>query len=146
MLYPYYPQIERTRFPSTHFQSCISEWNRLDVSKHSCTIISKFKRKSLLHIRHFKRSNFLCSSPFCSCQIGTEYNDHFVLHCPHFSPQRRDLLDLLIRSIDFYMCLSPKKLTTLFLYGHPNLSTITNQIIMEGTLRLSRSTGIFETT
>ena len=46
------------------------------------------------------------------------------------------------RSIDFdIMRLSSKELTTLYLYGHPNLSTITNRIIIEGTLRFIKSTG-----
>ena len=165
------------RFSNTCFQNCISEWNRLDVSERSCTTISEFKKRLLLRIRPSKRSifnihdltgiklltrlrveftdlhehrfrhNFLCSSPFCSCQTGIEDNGHFLLHCPRFSSHRRDLLDLLSRLIDFdIMYLSSKELTTLLLYGNPNLSTITNRIIIEGTLRLIRSTGRFKTT
>ena len=178
MPHPYDPQIERTmRFSNTCFQNCISEWNRLDVSEHSCTTISEFEKRLQLHIRPSKRSifnihdltgikfltrlrvefsnlhehrfshNVLCSSPFCSCQTGIEDNDHFLLHCPRFSSHRRDLFDLLSRSIDFdIMCLSTKELTTLLLYDHHNLSTITNRIIIEGTLRFIKSTGCFKTT
>ena len=165
------------RFSNTYFQNCISEWNRPDVSERLCTIISEFKKRLLLHFRPSKRSilnihdltgielltrlrvefsdlyehrfrhNFLCSSPFCSCQTGIEDNEHFLLHCPRFSSHRRDLLDLLSRSIDFdIMCLSSKELTTLLLYDHPNLFTITNRIIIEGELRFIKSTGRFKTT
>ena len=59
MPHPYDPQIERTmRFSNTYFQNCISEWNRLDVSDRSCTTISEFKKRLLLHIRPSKRSIF----------------------------------------------------------------------------------------
>ena len=178
MPHPYDPQIERTmRFSNTCFQNCISEWNRLDVSERSCTTITEFKKRLLLHIRSSKRSifnihdltgiklltrlrvefsdphehrfrhNSLCSSPFCSCQTGIEDNEHFLLHCPRFSSHRRDLLNLLSGSIDFdIMSLSSKELITLLLYGHPDLSTITDRIIIEGTLRFIKSTGRFITT
>ena len=33
------------------------------------------------------------------------------------------------------MCLSSNKLTSPLFYGHPNLSTVTNRIIIEGTLK-----------
>ena len=165
------------RFSNTYFQNCIIEWNRLDVSERSCTTISEFKKRLLLRIRPSKRSifnihdltgikvltrlrvefsdlhehrfrhNFLCSSPFCSCQTGIEDNEHFLLHCPCFSSHRRDLLDLLSRSIDFdIMRLSSKELTTLLLDGHLNLSTMTNGIIIEGTLRFIKSAWRFKTT
>ena len=135
------------RLSNTYFQNCISEWNHLDVSERSCTTISEFEKRLLLRIRPSKRSicnihdltgiklltrlrvefsdllehrfrhNFLCSSPFCTCQTGIEDNDHFLLHCSRFSPHRKDLLDLLSRSIDFdMMLLSSKELTTLLLW------------------------------
>ena len=113
MPHPYDPQIERTmRFSNTYFQNCISDWNQLDVSEYSYTIISESKKRLLLRIRPFRRSifniheltgikvlrvefsdlhehrfrhNVLCSSPFCSCQTGIEDNEHFLLHCPRFS-------------------------------------------------------------
>ena len=163
----YDPQIERTmRFLNTCFQNCVSEWNRPDVSEHSGTTISEFKKRLLLHIRpskistfdihdligiklltrlrvefsdlheHRFRHNFLCSSPFCSCQTGIEDND-----------LQRDLLNLLSRSIDFdIMCIFSEELIPLLLNGHPHLSTITNRIITEGTLRFIESTGRFERT
>ena len=96
---------------------------------------------------HRFRHNVLCSRLFCTCQTGIEDNDHFLLRCPRFSPHRRGLLDLLSRSIDFdIMRLSSKESTTLLLYAHPDLSTITNRIIIEGTLRFIKSTGRFKMT
>ena len=61
-----------------------------------------------LHEHRF-RHNFLCSSPFCSCQIGIEDKDHFLLHCPRFSSHRRHLLDLFSRSIDFDIISIPRE-------------------------------------
>ena len=37
---------------------------------------------------------FACSNPSCLCLKGIEDNEHFLLHCPRFATQRRDLLDL----------------------------------------------------
>ena len=153
MLHPYDPQIEKTmRFLNTYFQNCISEWNWLDVSEGSCTTISELEKRLLLRIgpskrpifnihdltgiklltrlrvefsdlyEHRFRHNFLCSSPFCSCQTIIKDNEHFLLHCPHFLPIEETSLTC---SLDI-MRLSSKELTTLSLYGHPNLSTITN--------------------
>ena len=148
------------RFSHTYFQNCVSEWDRLDASTRTCQSISEFKRKLVHLIRPPKRStfniydlhgiklltqlrvefsdlrnhryrhNFHCVNPCCLCQTGIEDNEHFLLHCPRFSTQRRDFLDLVSRSIDVDIIrLSSKELTNLLLYGHPDFTVVTNRII-----------------
>ena len=108
--------IERTvRFSNIYFQDSFNEWNSLDASTRPCQTISQFKRNLLSQVRPLKRStfdvydiegvtrlrvefsdltshgfkhNFLCSSPFCSCQTRIEDNQHFLLHCLQFTVQR----------------------------------------------------------
>ena len=53
-----------------------------------------------------------CASPTCLCQTGTEDNEHFLLHCPRFSLQRRPLLELVSKSTDVdIMRLSSNEMT-----------------------------------
>ena len=65
---------------------------------------------------HRYRHNFHCTSPTCSCQTGIEDNEHFLLHCPQFSLQRRPLLQLASNSADVdIMRLSSNELTNVLL-------------------------------
>ena len=137
---------------SAHAKQVLKTTITSSCTAHALTGIKLLTRLPVefsdLHGHRF-RHNFSCSSPFCSCQTGTEDNDHFLLHCSRFSSHRRDLLDLLSRSIDFdIMRMSSKVLTTLLLHGYPNRSTITDRLIIERTLRLRfiKSTGRFKTT
>ena len=50
------------------------------------------------------------------------------------------------RSILTFCAFLLRSLTTLLLHSHPNLSTITNQIIIEGTSRFIKSSGQFKMT
>ena len=127
---PYDYDQRTTRFSHTYFQNCVSEWNRLDVSMRSSQTIFEFKRKFLKLIRPPKRSifniydleeiklltqlrvefsdlryhryrhSFHCTSPTCLCQTRTEDNEHFLLHYPRFSLQRKPLLRLVSNSAD----------------------------------------------
>ena len=55
-------------------------------------------------LRHHKfRHNFNCSDPSCLCLTGIEDDKHFLLHCPRFATQRRDLLDL-VSSLTLKLC------------------------------------------
>ena len=109
------------RYSNTYFQNCPKEWNRLDISVQSSPTISEFKKRLIQIVKPVKRSifnfhdlygvkllarlrvefsdlrshrynhNFHCSEPSCSCQTGVEDNEHFLLHCPRFSTQRKTL-------------------------------------------------------
>ena len=163
------------RFSNTYFQNCIHEWNLLDVSTRSIQSISQFKTELLGRIRppkrptfniydiegiklltrlrvefsdlrnHRYRHNFHCPNPTCLCQTGIENNEHFLLHCPRFSSQRRVLLDLVSKSVNFdILRLSSKELCNLLLYGHSKCTIITNRVIIESTLEYIKSTGRFK--
>ena len=164
-----------TRFSHTYFQNCVREWNRLDVSMRLSQTISEFKRKFLKLIRPPKRSifniydlegiklltqlrvefsdlryhryrhNFHCTSPTCLCQTGIEDNEHFLLHCPRFSLQRRPLLQLASNSADVdIMRLSSNELTNVLLYGYSKFTVLMNRTIIEATLKYIKSTGRFK--
>ena len=88
--------------------------------------------------------NFNCSNPSCLCLSGIEDNEHFLLHCPRFDTQRRDLLDLVsILSNVEIMRLSSKELSNLLIYGHPNFMLVTNRAIVESTIKFIKSTRCF---
>ena len=106
------------------------EWNQLDESIKSSPTVSVFKRELMRLIRsqkrplfgfhyiegvrlltrlrvefsdlheHRFRHNFQCSRPMCFCQTGFGNNEHFLLHCPHHSCHRRDLLDCISNVVD----------------------------------------------
>ena len=163
-----------TRFSNTYFQNCVHEWNLLDISIRSCQTISEFKRKLIQWVRPPKRSvfnihdlkgiklltrlrvefsdlrnhryrhNFNCPNPSCLCKTGNEDNEHFLLHCPRFSSQRRVLLDLVSKSVNIdIMRLSSRELCNLLLYGHSDVNVLINRIIIESTLNYIKTTKRF---
>ena len=94
---------------------------------------------------HCFKHNFLCSSPSCLCQTGIENNQHFLLHCPRFTVQRRILLDLVSKSVDVDIISSfSKELCNLLLYVYPTACVLNNCMIIEATLQNIKSTGRFQ--
>ena len=89
--------------------------------------------------------NFHCPDPSCLCKTGIKDNEHFLLHCPRFTSQRKCLLDLVssLTGIEV-MHLSSKELCRLLLYGRNDLSVTVNRGIIEETIKFIRSTGRFE--
>ena len=163
------------RYANVYFQNCPKEWNQLDVTLQSSQTISEFKRRLIQLVRPPKRSmfnihdldgvklltrlrvefsdlrshrfhhNFHCPDPSCLCKTGIEDNEHFLLHCPRFTSQRKGLLDLVssLTGIEV-MHHSSKELCRLLLYGRNDLSVIVNHGIIEETIKFIRSTGRFE--
>ena len=76
---------------------------------------------------------------------GIKDNEHFLLHCPRFSSQRKRLFDLVssLTGIEV-MPLSSKELCRLLLYGRNDLSVTVNRGIIKETIKFIRSTGRFE--
>ena len=163
------------RFSNTYIQNCVKEWNLLDISIRSCQTISEFKRKLIQWVRPPKRSifniynlkgiklltqlrvefsdlrnhryrhNFNCANPSCSCKTGIEDNEHFLLHCPRFSSQRRVLFDLVSKSVNIdIMRLSSRELCHLLLYGNSDINIVTNRAIIESTLSYIKNTKRFK--
>ena len=90
---------------------------------------------------HKFRHNFECLDPICACRSGKEDNEHYLLHCPLFELQRRDLLGQLedLPGIDIES-LDSKTICELLLFGSPNVNVIVNRIILEATISFIKST------
>ena len=163
------------RYANTYFQNCPKEWNQFDVTLQSSQSISEVKRRLIQLVRPPKRSmfnihvldrvklltrlrvkfsdlrshkfhhNFHCPDPFCLYKTGIEDNEHFLLHCLHFTSQGKGLLDLIssLTGVEV-MHLSSKTLCRLLLYGRNDLSVIVNRGIIEETVKIIRGTGGFE--
>ena len=85
----------------------------------------------------------------CSTSDGIEDMEHFLLLCPSFDLQRRDLLAgivELLRPCVQIASLSNVALTQLLLYGDQDLSNDLNKNILELTLRFIHENGQVPTT
>ena len=83
----------------------------------------------------------------CSKSDGIEDTEHFLLLCPSFGSQQRDLLagiEELLRPFLQIASLSNDALTQLLLYGDKDLSYEVNRHILRLTLRFIRETGRFD--
>ena len=82
----------------------------------------------------------------CPSNDGIEDTEHFLLLCPSFDLQRRDLLaGVLAISRPFgHNNLSNKVLTQYLLYGNKDLSIDLNRKILELTLAFIHNTGRFD--
>ena len=83
----------------------------------------------------------------CPTSDGIEDTEHFLLHCPSFGAQRRDLfagIVELIRPFRQITDLSNDSLTQHLLYGDQDLSNELKRNIPELTLRFIHETGRFD--
>ena len=65
------------------------------------------------------------------CQTGSENNEHFFLHCPRHSNNRRDLLDHISSADDIDLgSLSLTVLCNLLLFGDSRFCLDTNRFIV----------------
>ena len=94
---------------------------------------------------HKFRHKFQCSSPICNCQTGSENNEHYFLHCPRHSNNRRDLLYRISNAVEIDLgYLSSSVLCSLLLYGDSRFSLDTNCFIIESTISFVKSTSRFK--
>ena len=83
----------------------------------------------------------------CPTSDGIEDTEHFLLLCPSFDAQRRDLfagIVELIRPFIQITDLSNDSLIQLLLYGDQDLTDDLNRNILELTLRFIYETGRFD--
>ena len=163
-----------TRFSNTYFSNTLSEWNLLGNEITSANSISEFKRKLLavfrppkkltynlhdivgvrnltkLRVRfsalneHRFRHNFDCLSPICDCGYGEEENEHFLLHCPLFANERKDLFDQLAEIPGLNISgLDSDVLCSTLLFGSSDLNVIENRIVLDATISFINRTGRF---
>ena len=101
---------------------------------------------SKLNFHKFKHNFRDAVNPMCPSNDGIEDAEHFLLLCPSFDAQRRDLL------AGVYDVLRPfghnnlpnKVLTQLLLYGDEKFSYDLNRTILNLTIQFIRETGRFE--
>ena len=102
---------------------------------------------SKLNLHEFKHNFRDTVNPMRPTSDVIEDTEHFLLLCPSFPVQRRDLLAgvvKLLRSIYQVINLSSNSLMYLLLYGYENPFDDLNSNILELTLRFIRSTGRFD--
>ena len=99
-------------------------------------------------ILHKFKHNFRDTiNPMCPTSDGIEDTEHFLLLCPSFDLQRRDLLAGIVELLRPFVqiaSLSNDALTQLLLYGDQDLSNDLNKNILELTLRFIHKTGRFD--
>ena len=94
---------------------------------------------------HRCNHKFHCPELSCSCQTGVEDNEHFVLHCPRFSTQRKTLLDLVSNLVGIIMrLLSKESVCTLLLYGNNDFSFLVNRGVIEETIKYIKNRKCFK--
>ena len=99
---------------------------------------------SKLNFHKFKHNFRDTINPMCPTSDGIEDTEHFLLLCPSFDVQRRDLLAgvaELLRPFVQIINLSNDVLTQLLLYGDQDFSNDLNRNILEITLRFIYKTG-----
>ena len=101
---------------------------------------------SKLNFHKFKHNFRDTINPMCPTSDGVEDTEHFLLLCPSFDDQRRDLLagiEHLLRPFMQIANLSNNALTRLLLYDDKDLYCEVNRDILRLTLRFIRETGRF---
>ena len=101
---------------------------------------------SALNFHKFKHNFRDTINPMCPTTDGVEDTEHFLLHCPSFDKERRDLLAGVFSILRPYGYIdsSNKFLTELLLYGDKGLSNDVNRDILQLTLQYIHKTGRFD--
>ena len=102
---------------------------------------------SKLNFHKFKHNFRDTINPMCPTSDGIEDTEHFLLLCPSFDLQRRDLLAGIVELLRPFVqiaSLSNDALTQLLLYGDQDLSNDLDKNILELTLRFIHKTGRFD--
>ena len=102
---------------------------------------------SKLNCHKFKHNFRDTINPMCPTSDGIEDTEHFLLLCPSFDLQRRDLLAGIVELLRPFVqiaSLSNDALTQLLLYGDQDLSNDLNKNILELTLRFIHKAGRFD--
>ena len=98
---------------------------------------------SKLNLHKFKHNFRDTINPMCPSNDGIESTEHFLLLCPSFEVQRRNLLAgvfALLRPFG-YIDLSNEVLTQLLLFGDKGLPNDVNRNILKLTLLYIHTTG-----
>ena len=101
---------------------------------------------SKLNLHKFKHNFRDTFNPMCPTDDGIENTEHFLLLCPSFEIQHRNLLArvfALLRPLG-YVTIPNEPLTHLLLYGDKDFPNDLNKNILELTLEFIHETGQFD--
>ena len=103
----------------------------------TCTELSYLLTRLRVEFRdlrcHSYNHNFHCYEQSWNWRKS---NEHFLLHCPRFSTQRKTLLGLVSNLVGIdIMRLSSEELCTLLLYGNNDFSFRVNRGVIEETIK-----------
>ena len=104
-------------------------------------------RVEFSHLREHKfRHNFQDTlNPLCSCSLEPESVNHFLLHCPFYTNQRKILLDGVFGVDERVSNISEINLVQLLLYGNPHMYSIDiNSSIINFTITYLKMSGRFD--
>ena len=101
---------------------------------------------SKLNVHKFKHNFRDTINPMCLSNDGIEDTEHFLLLCPSFDTQRRDLLAGVLALIRPFGLTKPSSevLTQLLIYGNKDFPDEINRNILELTLQFIHETGRFD--
>ena len=101
---------------------------------------------SKLNFHKFKHNFRDTINPMCLSNDGIEDMEHFLLLCPSFDTQRRDLLAGVLALVRPFGLTNPSNevLTQLLMYGNKDFPDEINRNILELTLQFIHETGRFD--
>ena len=103
-------------------------------------------RVGLSHLREhkFKYGFQDTLNPLCSCGNDVESTNHFLLHCPQFVNERRNLLSTLSNFNCSLLENTSKVLTQILLFGNTSLSPSDSFNILRAAIDFILSTKRFD--
>ena len=99
-------------------------------------------RVGLSQLRSHKKAHNFQDTPDDKCcyTLNSETTNHYLLHCPTFAEQRRDLFRILNPILDNMRFLDDDRLVRLLLYGDEGFESQINQCILKATIDFIRRT------
>ena len=113
-----------------------------------CLRVLRFYTVLRFHpLKSHKKSHNFQDTPndMCDCNLYFETSNHYLLHCPIFVEQRRELFltlypILLANNMRF---LDDNNMVRLLLYGLDKLALLSNQTFLTATIKFIRKTSRF---
>ena len=99
-------------------------------------------RVGLSQLRSHKKAHNFQDTPDdkCCCTLNSETTIHYLLHCPNFVEQRRELFRVLNPLLNNTRFLDDEHSVRLLLYGDESFESQTNQSILKATIAFIRKT------
>ena len=89
---------------------------------------------SRLREHKFKHSFQDTLNPICNCGEDIETTSHYLLHCPDYLEEKKNLLNTISRVVPNNFDFNNEQLTEILLYGKEDLDNIKNISILDATI------------